>query len=131
MSKRRFDFDLDVTHVEVVKQTHFTVTPIANIKEWRLERRQIEEAEHKEAQTRFKQARERAILAVKGELQVNILKGIDDLESAYMDARKDAKTPPKLTWDQIKAKMDDWDAKNEAKREEYEPTLLERLKSFF
>lgn len=113
---KRLKFTPDTSEVRVNKQTHFTITPIKDIEAWKAERQAIEAEYHKGQLKRFSDARERAIEGVKGERPVSLTTGIDSLESAYMDAREHAKEPTKITWEQIQAKMSNWDAKNERAR---------------
>lgn len=120
-------------HSEIVqdKRNHYTVTPIANIETWRKEEAIRESKWHSAMLERFQVARQNAISGVKGEKAVEL---IADLESQYIDARKTAKEPAKITWEQIKAKMDNWDVKNTAVlSQEYnnsKPNLVELIKRF-
>lgn len=117
---RKPNYTPDTAEVRVNKQTHFTITPIKDVKAWKAERLKIEEEYHEAKLKRFSDARDKAIASVKGERQADLLTGLDSAESAYMDARKTAKAPTKITWEQIQAKKADWNAKNEATRTHYD-----------
>lgn len=96
----------------LVKRYQFTITPISDIGKWREEQTKLEATWHAGQEARYARVRQAAMAIVSGDKQAEAMAVAEKLESEYIDSRKTAKKPSKITWEQIE-KYRDWDKKNQ------------------